>query len=489
MDLLSIINKNSNNSDCLKKEFIDSQLEKVGLDSSFVEALRKSDGEISGFFLLRCMKKKWFNIETDLDIFIYTLNHKTVNKIRSKLKKDSVQLTPVENWLWEKINYDDKKFNYSNYEIINDNSIQIIREYKLPKIKVQIIHVNIGGTVFNFIKQNFDFKFLCNTYNGQELKIWDLHSIQEEKSEYLQKKNFETYSGIYRCIKYSNRGFKIVNWKQPKDLIIEIRKRTYGGYGVDARTFRGSPQYLYKILEMQNKPIKFNIKYSYNKKIYDHNEITISEIDDMLKQNKNKKNNIKTKETPKTKLQHIQYLLNKYFPKEISQLICDYINVGKKIFKSSDLKNSNKMKEFLLNILEYLEINRLPNHKKMELYHIISPPEGVVSRIEGIFIKCNNLYEANILSRLLFYIFYKNNKDDFYKKKFKFMFTFENFIYSDSKGNISIQNFSSCLQDQTNKLLLIDSEKKNSEIYEKIKGIDNRGITLEELEKYIHNHM
>jgi hypothetical protein len=46
-----------------------------------------------------------------------------------------------------------------------------VLEYSLPGITVQVIHLDTQYSPTATIRQSFDFKFLANTFDGNELRI------------------------------------------------------------------------------------------------------------------------------------------------------------------------------------------------------------------------------------------------------------------------------------------------------------------------------
>ncbi len=485
-DLISIIDQyklevnNKQIKDNKINSYINSQLNRVGLDEKFLECMIESKGIISGFFITQCFKNKWKKIKTDVDIFIVS-DHpaKTVYPVGSVLKEDAQQLTAVENWLWKKINYDTKKFTYSSYATIGKTAIDIVRQYELDKIVVQVIHVNTKD-ITKFINENFDFEFLINIYDGSTLKILNLESIRNESSKYLLERNdtqpyTKRHVKDYRCMKYVERNFKIIGYEPITEVIIIIEKvhssfmvsmkgnHYHGDYvGVDS---------LYKLLKIKD----FIIKYEYRGKIYGKEKFKISSIDNILEKQKTP--------TQKRDSKNIFDVDIKYFPESISNIVSQYRDIGKKRYNNKDLTNRKKRKQFLLNILEYLdkfndiyEINEKKN--KREDNH----PSGLIYRTMKSSGRNNNPSPLDIYSRNFtegYTLCYLLN---YFLTKSLTLFEFRELIYADSNNRISIEEFIKwqCLSKEVGIRALDETELK-------IEKITNRRhcVTIDDIRRYI----
>lgn len=208
------------------------RLNKIGLGDAFMEALISSNAIISGSFILQALLgEDW---KTDVDIFQKS-DYDPENTCRR-----SGKFSPIENYLWENSGKDDTKFEYDNYFQLENVGIDIVRTYSINNINIQVINIgefinydNIIHTLNNFIKNQFDFTFCMNTYDGLNLNIFDPQSIKNKTStnKFIKIQMHENQkcdigtvaSNIhYRCLKYMDKGFTITNYKKPSRIAVEL---------------------------------------------------------------------------------------------------------------------------------------------------------------------------------------------------------------------------------------------------------------------------
>lgn len=227
----------------LLQERIDKRLFQIGFDQEFFTALQKNKGVISGSFILETLLGE--NRNEDIDIFIVgdcsrgSGPHPNCDGTAECCKLFS----PIERYLWLKCAGKDKNYSYDDYSHLKKFGIDIVRAYKIGNSKVQVINVinkekiDDYECVCNFIKNCFDFSFCMNTYDGKELYIHDQEAIRDRKCEnkfitkdydfhVMKLEGLKPWIGSihYRCLKYINRGFTIVNYEMPEILIMDCNK-------------------------------------------------------------------------------------------------------------------------------------------------------------------------------------------------------------------------------------------------------------------------
>lgn len=538
-DLITIINDNKlNDTKTIVNEkinkFIQDRLFKVGLDEKFIELLKKSKGEIGGFFLLQCMKNKWLNISTDLDIFInienLRLSQRTnknscgygyddyvcrtySNSIGSKLKNDIQRCSLIEQYLLKKINYDDTKFReYHSYGCCNiqQGTIKYVKEYYLDKIKIQLIYFSNdesfeGVSSFDFIKENSDFEFVQNSWNGETLNIFNINSIQNEESKCLFENQYIVK--LYRCLKYLIRGFKILDIENPIDIIILVQKNNKK-YRFNLKNDLSYAEYFYlpKILSMDLRKLEnFSISYEYKNKVYNKNDPLYKKFEKLSK-------NFSTETQKEYSYQYKNFeklthpiLNSKYLPKVIDNNIYKYCNTGTKLYNKKMLQDKINLKQFFLDVLQYVKLLKIAEQSEKKIsknmnygvIDIFSTYSGSDKKSFFPFnVNASSIGEANIISWIALYLI-KSHKmpnktyipyENIPSKIFNNLFNFEAFIFCDPLDRISVQKFVEWLSEFE---IIINHNYKCIHEYDaikKFKNIKEISFTLEETIRFTKKH-
>lgn len=178
----------------------------------FKKVLCDTNSVISGSFILQCiLGEHWDN--SDIDIYIPMKG----NNITQNMPASPNPISSVENFIYSKgikwVTFD-SDVGYGKH--IN-NTIHFVREYKNKNMKyaLQTILVNIDkniDTLYDFIKDNFDFNICKNIYyfdTKDNIRIYKINEIMNKKTNFTV--GYRLGSSIMRVKKYEDRGFQFLN--------------------------------------------------------------------------------------------------------------------------------------------------------------------------------------------------------------------------------------------------------------------------------------
>ena len=194
-------------SDLFKTTLIN-KLENCGINyEEFIESVNSinaaceaaSKAVISGSLILQCILDEHWN--SDIDIYIYGMNDFKINDLKIFEKKIN------------KVNESDaKKIDFFDYLKSSKNINKLIK-FKLNGVPIDLIFINKPHQ--DYFKENFDFDFCKNYFDGNQLTILNCDSIINKTCFYkIHNINYLINNSMFikkRFDKYKSRGFKIVS--------------------------------------------------------------------------------------------------------------------------------------------------------------------------------------------------------------------------------------------------------------------------------------
>ena len=181
----------------LFKETLINKIEKSGLNyKELMDSVNSLDGVISGSIILQCILNEHWN--SDIDIYVYS--------------EGNIDFRGIFNTCNNKIDETDfKDIKFSGYLKTSKNINKLIK-FKLNSVPIDLIFIDKPYKYY--FKEDFDFDFCKNYFDGNELKVLNYESI-------INKTHFYNMIDIYSIInnskfikkrfdKYKERGFKII---------------------------------------------------------------------------------------------------------------------------------------------------------------------------------------------------------------------------------------------------------------------------------------
>ena len=162
-------------------------------EREFINSLKSVNGVISGSFILQCILDEYWS--SDLDVYINSTLHGNAffHDLYNKFDSDKNKVTLLHDYIYQHDNLiKNDKFDFGLQKLLINN--------------VNMDLIFIKDDYETFIYNKFDFDFCKNFYDGNELHIYDINTINNKK-----------------CYVKSTKFFKI----NTKLNLINIKKHEY----------------------------------------------------------------------------------------------------------------------------------------------------------------------------------------------------------------------------------------------------------------------